>query len=589
MRRDGLWRITPSRLACGFAVAAITAGVVVLHHHFTELFPETFFLAMVAGMVTVRDTRNKAGRRLRESERKLLENQRTAFALLGRKLSAASTPVEAARIIIDSASTLFEWDAGYVHLYSPADDRVIPVLTIDRIEGERREIAPTAAYYESGPLMKSVLADGPRLLAREGKTVPLCRFGDMDRPSETLMFVPIRSSGNPVGILSIQSYTSNAYGLEDLKLLETFADYCGGALERIRTADALQESERKLRLIANNTSDVIFAFDMDGGIFYANPAVKKLTGYTFEEIQQRGFINWIHSDDQDRMLTLWGKLFEGQGYSDVEFRLVTKDGEVKWCSSSWGPLYDAQHRQIGVQGHERDVTERRLLERALLESAAREQRRIGYALHDGLGQVLTGLALKARTLQDIVAGSPEAAALAKRILELVNYSIRQTRSLARGLDPVHLTGEDLPATLHGLAAQSSELLQVECECAVECPALTLKPGIAPSLYCIAQEAIHNAARRGQAKHIEVRLSLEGTDLCLSIEDDGVGFDPKLSKTQGMGLRIMRARAESIGATLAVESEPGSGATVRCRVPLRLRRALERTTAGPAILPPESPS
>jgi PAS domain S-box-containing protein len=85
--------------------------------------------------------------------------------------------------------------------------------------------------------------------------------------------------------------------------------------DRKRAHEMVQESERKFRLIAENTTDVIFAFDMDRKPLYANPAVKNLTGYDFSEIQQRGFINWIHPQDQHRMLKLWEELYQGRDVS----------------------------------------------------------------------------------------------------------------------------------------------------------------------------------------------------------------------------------------------------------------------------------
>src|SRR5262249_4781454 len=127
--------------------------------------------------------------------------------------------------------------------------------------------------------------------------------------------------------------------------------------QRREITEALRESEKNLWLIAENTTDVIFAFDMNRRPLYVNSAVEELTGYTFEEIVEKGFINWIHPADEERMLRHWEELYAGKSYSDVEFRLITKTGQMKWCASSWGPLLDEGGTQIGVQGRERDITE----------------------------------------------------------------------------------------------------------------------------------------------------------------------------------------------------------------------------------------
>jgi PAS domain S-box-containing protein len=152
--------------------------------------------------------------------------------------------------------------------------------------------------------------------------------------------------------------------------------------ERKLVQEALRESERKLRLIAENTTDAIFAYDMNRRLIYVNPAVEELTGYTTAELQDRSFINWLHPEDEARMMHWWEQLFAGKSFKDEEFRIVTRDGQVKWCLSSWGPLRDESGRQIGIQGRERDNTERRRL-----YQQTREQAR-DLALLNEVGQLL---------------------------------------------------------------------------------------------------------------------------------------------------------------------------------------------------------
>jgi len=636
------------------------------------------------------------------TERKRAEKQTTAFSWLGYRLSAATTPLQAADIIMRVASELFGLDAGYCHLYDEGVDELVPVLTMDTVDGQRVAVSSATFTRDPSPLMRQVMQQGARLVNRHDSPElrQLVPFGNLARRSESMMYVPIHSSGTVLGILSIQSYSPRAYSENDLVLLQALADQCGGALQRIRVTEALreserrfralfesapigialhdsagrfvhvnaayqrmvgysesdlrqltvmqithpddvgegrrlfddlregkrdgyqrekrylrrdgqvvwaqtsastlrnaggefvyiismveditdrrmvlqalQESERKLRLIAENTRDVIFAFDMERRPVYVNQAVSELSGYTFAELQQHPFLDWVQSEDRGGMLEHWKALYEGQAQSEVEFRMITRSGEVKWCSSSWGPLLDESGRQIGVQGHVRDISERKQLEREVLESTANERRRIGHELHDGLGQYLAGIAFRAKAFEQTLgrAGTPFDRE-AGELVSLISNAISQTRSLARGLDPVDVETIGLPAALQNLASETRKFFDVGCQ--FNCPdtRLALDSQTALSLYRIVQEAIHNAIRHGEASQIEIGFERRTDHLVLRVHDDGVGFEVGQANASGMGLRVMQYRARSIGGNLEILSQRNQGTQIRCEVPLREMRS-----------------
>jgi PAS domain S-box-containing protein len=636
------------------------------------------------------------------TERKRAEKQTTAFSWLGYRLSAATTPLQAAEIIMRVASELFGWDAGYFHLYDQAIDELVPVLTLDTVDGECVPVSSATFTRDPSPLMREVMQQGARLVNRPTESAPLHQlvpFGNTARRSESMMYVPIHSSGTVLGILSIQSYLPRAYSEADLMLLQALADQCGGALQRLRVTEALreselrfralfesapigialhdlaggfvhvnaayqsmvgysreelrqvnvsqithpedvaealslfdglrdgksegyhrekrylrkdgavvwaqtsasairntegglvyiismvediterkkvvralEESERKLRLIAENTRDVIFAFDLERRPAYVNPAVAELTGYTFAELQQRSFLDWVHPEDRQRMEQQWADLYAGESQSEVEFRVVTREGEAKWCSSSWGPLLDEAGRQIGVQGHVRDVSERKQLEREVVESTANERRRIGHELHDGLGQYLAGIAFRAKAFEQSLGavGAPFNSE-AHELVSLISNAISQSRSLARGLDPVDVETIGLPAALQNLATETRKFFDVGCQ--FKCPdtRLALDSPTALSLYRIVQEAIHNAIRHGEARQIEIGLETAAGQLALRVQDDGVGFEVGSAPESGMGLRVMQYRARSIGGSLKILSQRSQGTQICCEVPLRGER------------------
>ena len=129
--------------------------------------------------------------------------------------------------------------------------------------------------------------------------------------------------------------------------------------------------ETHFRLMAKNLTEMVLAYDMDRRLTFANAAAETLTGYSIDELEQSQFINWVHPDDRERMFDYWERLFEGKAFHEEQYRMVTRDGRLKWVAASWGPILDDAGRQVGVQGRERDVTERRMAEETLRQSEQR--------------------------------------------------------------------------------------------------------------------------------------------------------------------------------------------------------------------------
>lgn len=209
----------------------------------------------------------------------------------------------------------------------------------------------------------------------------------------------------------------------------------------------------------------------------------------------------------------------------------------------------------------RDISDRRRLERQMLDSREQLQRQIGQDLHDGLGQLLTGTAFLAAGLLPNV--TPEYRASAERVVELVNAAIARVRSLARGLSPIYVDARSLASVLHNVVAESSELLGATCHLDHRDGVDTDHPATIAQLSLIVREAITNAVRHGKARRIRVTLGRDGDRALLSIEDDGIGIDKHVDASRdGLGLRSMRYRAKVIGGVLEVA--PGrAGTIVRC--------------------------
>jgi len=216
----------------------------------------------------------------------------------------------------------------------------------------------------------------------------------------------------------------------------------------------------------------------------------------------------------------------------------------------------------------RDITERKHLEKTILEISAREQRRIGQDLHDGLGQHLTGIAFMSKVQEQRLAekGLAEAADAA-RIVSLVNEAINTTRELAHGLLPVISDAHGLMSGLKRLASEVEDLFVISCRLRVDEPVLIDDANISTHLYRIAQEAVNNAIKHGQAKNIVISLFARNGYGTLRIENDGASLPEPSANPSGMGMQIMNYRARMIGGSLKVESAEHSGVTITCSFPL----------------------
>jgi signal transduction histidine kinase len=209
---------------------------------------------------------------------------------------------------------------------------------------------------------------------------------------------------------------------------------------------------------------------------------------------------------------------------------------------------------------QQEIAERARAEREILEISNREQQRFAYDLHDGLGQQLAVVALRAKLLQEKLNGA-ETSHEAAAIVALLKEASQETRMTAHALDTSEIG--DLNVPLQRLAA-SVKKVRVHYQSGSDA-SLSVSPAVAVHLYRIAQEAVHNAVEHGAATEVQIDLSSEDGDVILRIRDDGRGFDSTRTPN-GMGLRTMQYRAHRARGWCTVASQPGRGTIVTCHVP-----------------------
>ncbi len=251
------------------------------------------------------------------------------------------------------------------------------------------------------------------------------------------------------------------------------------------------------------------------------------------------------------------KNHEGLHNQAIEYR--TKFGEVRHgiISAEIVKLWDEPAIFATIE----DITDRKQLEREVMEISETERQEIGQNLHDDICPHLIGTEVLSKILLTRMRkkGSEDAASLEK-IRNLIVEAIAKTRSLARGLCPVHLTDNGLVSSLYELTQNINEIYSVTCVFNCNSPVPVHDNMVATHLFYIAQESIQNAIKHGSAEKISIDLKPDDKNIYLNIHDNGSGIEDT-TLTKGMGLKIMKYRADMIGASIEIKSHPDNGTHV----------------------------
>jgi PAS domain S-box-containing protein len=399
--------------------------------------------------------------------------------------------------------------------------------------------------------------------------------------------VPLREDGR------ILSWFGSATDIDDFK----------------NASAALRESEERYRLLVDGARDyAIFLLSPSNDIVYWSAGAERIFGWSAEEaVGQSGELVFT---PEDRAIEQEEKEIETalrEGCANDQRWHLRKDGSRIWVDGVMRRLDDENTGALrGFAKIARDATEerkseellrqahaelerrviertkellatntelqqemrwRQALEREILGVTERERARVGQDLHDGLCQELTATAflLKSRA-KELARKVPECATVLEEAATTVNKNAGLARDLARGLHPSELGAGGLLVALRELATRTNE--RVPCRC--ECPrSLRVNDGpIALNIYRIAQEAVTNALKHAQASEIIVRLRKDDHHLVLSVSDDGTGMRSQGRRKKGMGIHMMKYRADVCDGKLEIESERGRGTTVSCLIPLK---------------------
>ena len=290
------------------------------------------------------------------TERMRMEHRNTVFSRLSHSLSSATTAAEAAATICEAADALFLWSDFALDLYDAGRDEVSSLLNITTVEGKRVRVPPSPQPKTGNLLIRRVIKKGAELLTAK----------EAGEYAAATMLVPVRKSERVIGLLLIQNHQSGSYSQSDLVMLQTLADQCSGALERVQAREELRESEQRFHDLFENSPDAIFVEDLDGTVLDVNFAACVLHGMTREQLIGKNAINDLVSPrHREEARRVFPNLASGK-MTWAESESLTVDGRVTPIELRAGRI--EYNGKPALLLHVRDITERRAAAAALQSS-----------------------------------------------------------------------------------------------------------------------------------------------------------------------------------------------------------------------------
>ncbi len=380
--------------------------------------------------------------------------------------------------------------------------------------------------------------------------------------------------------------------------------------EQKRAEEELRQSEARFRAVFDSASVGVALMGLNRRILTATKSAQRRTGYSEEELKSIPASEFALEADRNLDQALFQELLEAKRQQYViEKRYVRKDGTLFWGRVNFSAVRDtegqlqyligliediseekeAARKLASQEGEYRRTLEQRVEERtselqhinqrlqeeisqrlraeqALAENAAQEavvaeRARLARDLHDAVTQTLFSASLIAEILPDLWASDiEEARESTEELRQLTRGALAEMRTLLLELRPAALTQtrfEDLLKQLSEATIGRARIpvhLSAEGDCC-------LPPEVQVALYRIAQESLNNIVKYARASQVSIDLVLSAAGLHMEIRDNGTGFDGQKVKPTSLGMRIMRERAQSIGADFEVLTKPGKGTTV----------------------------
>lgn len=459
---------------------------------------------------------------------------------------------------IKQSEVLFQTTQARFRLFF--DSVPLPVFVYDMKSRRILDLNPAAARHYGYTREEMLALDG--LAIRPG--TDYMKFLDYIQamPPETTQLGVWPHTAKD-GTLMTMEVTGYALELDDRVVR---LSVCRDVTEQLRMEAALQASEKRHRIIAEVTNDVLWDIDFMADSIVFSEGMTGVFGYTLtQEVPVEWWVQHIHPTEREAVRVRFDAAVAGH---DIEwtdtYRFLRLNGTYAHVRDRGHIFRDENGAAVRMIGAMIDITRQIEVREAEAQAAMEERRRLARDLHDAVTQSLYSLSLLAevarrRAEQGDMKAITEGV---NRLGELAQQSLKEMRLLVHELRPLQLQKEGLAAALQARLDTVERHSGVRAHFVAEL-GQKLSSQVQLQYYRVAEEALNNALKHAAASAVWVTIRSGDGTAALEISDNGKGFDPTAAvDSRGMGLTNMRERMEKLGGRLEIDSSPGTGTTIR---------------------------
>ncbi|MHC4244711.1 MAG: PAS domain-containing sensor histidine kinase, partial [Planctomycetota bacterium] len=365
--------------------------------------------------------------------------------------------------------------------------------------------------------------------------------------------------------------------------------YAHDITNRKHSEDELRKSEEKYRQFYEDAPLGYQSLDASGNFLDVNREWLNVLGYSKEEVIGRCFSDFIASESLDTFVQNFPRFKAGGKTRATEFEMIKKDGSRVTVFFDGNIEYDQEGHFKRTHCIMHDITDRVKAQKQLLDYQGklkslasqlsvieeRERHRLATDLHDHIGQALVMSKMKLDSLRGSVSSGNSTVVLGE-VCDCLGDIIRDTRTLTFDLSsPILYELGFETAVTEWLDEQIKEKHGIQTEFRDDGQPKPLDNDISALLFRNVRELLINIIKHAKAKKVKVSVGKVDEQICVIIEDDGIGFEPaKIDSNTGFGIFSIRERLEQLDGHLEIESEPGRGSRFAMTAPLKVEKSTE---------------